>query len=128
MHSVRLSAGPASTCQIGVALPAYQNYTIRAKNSECVNLAASPKLAIAETVQSDGTWPASWADAGYNAVTTTYCGPATLGSNGQFTITSTANTGGSVQFQFTPTTSAAAITWTCQTPSGNKAHAPASCR
>ena len=39
---------------LAIAVPAYQNYSIRAKNSECVNVAASVKLAVAETAQSDG--------------------------------------------------------------------------
>ncbi len=49
---------------IAIALPAYQDYTIRAKVSEGLNLAASAKLAASETRLSNGTWPDS-AGAGY---------------------------------------------------------------
>ena len=33
---------------LAIAIPAYQDYTVRAKVSEGLNLAASPKLAVAE--------------------------------------------------------------------------------
>ncbi len=113
---------------IAIALPAYQNYSIRAKNAECVNIAASPKLAYAETFQSEGVWPGSLADAGYVAAATTYCGAATNIANG-FQIVSTAATGGSVTFSFTANTAnSAAITWTCVGSPGNTAHMPAECR
>ena len=40
-----------------VALPAYQEYTIRAKNSEVILVAASCRTAITETVQSGASLP-----------------------------------------------------------------------
>ena len=40
---------------LALALPAYQDYTIRAKVTEGLSLGASPKLAAAETCQSDVT-------------------------------------------------------------------------
>ena len=45
-----------------VAIPAYQDYTIRAKVTEGLNLGAAAKLAVAETWQSSG----SVANNGYN--------------------------------------------------------------
>ena len=118
---------------VAIALPAYQNYTIRAKNSECVSIAASPKLAISDFIQSEGVFPASgatgWTAVGYAPAATTMCQAATLAGSGAFSIQNdTAGTGGgSVTFTFTPTTSAAATQWRC-TSSGNSAHVPASCR
>ena len=50
---------------IAIALPAYQDYTIRAKVTEGLNLAAAAKLGSSETRLSNGTWPASAALAGY---------------------------------------------------------------
>ena len=41
-----------------IALPAYQDYTIRSKVTEGLNLAAPAKLALAETYASNGAWPA----------------------------------------------------------------------
>ena len=44
-----------------VALPAYQDYTIRAKVSEAVLAASGFKTSIAETAQSNGTLASSGA-------------------------------------------------------------------
>jgi type IV pilus assembly protein PilA len=40
-----------------IAIPAYQDYTIRAQVTEGLNLAGAAKTAIAETYANDGTWP-----------------------------------------------------------------------
>ena len=55
---------------IAIALPAYQDYTIRAKVSEGLNLAASAKIAASETRFSKGTWPIDNTEAGYVSPTT----------------------------------------------------------
>lgn len=115
---------------VAIALPAYQNYTIRAKNSECLSIAAAPKLALSETFQSNGTWPASFAVAGYEAGATTMCAAATITGTG-FTINNVpTQTGGpSVLFTFTAnTTNPSAIQWNCSTPSTASRYVPASCR
>lgn len=39
---------------LAIAIPAYQDYTIRARVSEGLNLAASAKIAVSETFQSSG--------------------------------------------------------------------------
>lgn len=49
-----------------VALPAYQDYTIRAKLSEVIGLAASAKTTISEYYVSIGNMPADTAAAGVN--------------------------------------------------------------
>jgi len=40
-----------------IAIPAYQDYTVRAKVSEGLNLAGAAKLAVAETYDSKGRMP-----------------------------------------------------------------------
>jgi type IV pilus assembly protein PilA len=47
-----------------IAIPAYQDYTIRAQVTEGLNLAGAVKAAVAETFAQDGTWPADNAEAG----------------------------------------------------------------
>ena len=47
-----------------IAIPAYQDYTIRAQVTEGLNLAAAAKTAVAETFASNQTWPATNAAAG----------------------------------------------------------------
>jgi type IV pilus assembly protein PilA len=39
---------------LAIAIPAYQDYTVRARVGEGLNLAASPKVAVSETFQSTG--------------------------------------------------------------------------
>ena len=54
---------------LAIAIPAYQDYTVRAKVSEGLNLATAAKLAVSETFQSEGTFPASNAGGGLPAKT-----------------------------------------------------------
>jgi len=54
---------------IAIALPAYQDYTVRAKVTEGLNLASSAKLATSEARMSNGTWPNRSA-AGYSSAVT----------------------------------------------------------
>ena len=65
---------------IAIALPAYQDYTIRAKVSEGLNLSAAAKLAVAETRLSNGTWPDS-AAAGYTSPSTPLVSGIVINSN-----------------------------------------------
>ena len=112
---------------IAIALPAYRDYSIRAKNAECLNVAASPKLAISETYQDTGAFPTTWAAAGYEPNVTNNCAAAELGNNGSFSIASTTENG-IVTFTLTPTTAGtAALNWRCS-GEGNAAHMPAECR
>lgn len=50
---------------LAIAIPAYQDYTVRTRVSEGLNLAASAKVAVAETWQSSGGNPAALANTGY---------------------------------------------------------------
>ena len=50
-----------------IAIPAYQDYTIRAQVSEGMNLAAAAKAAVAETYLNRGTAPANRTVAGMTA-------------------------------------------------------------
>jgi type IV pilus assembly protein PilA len=52
---------------MAIAIPAYQDYTIRSQVSECMNLAGGARTAVAEFWVNDGTWPADNAEAGLAA-------------------------------------------------------------
>ena len=52
-----------------VALPAYQDYTVRAKVAEVVLAASGPKTAVAEFFQSKGVMPADATAAGCRRLT-----------------------------------------------------------
>jgi|SRR5688572_21223584 len=53
-----------------IAIPAYQDYTVRAQVSEGLNLAAAAKAAVAETFLNRGTAPADRTAAGMSATAT----------------------------------------------------------
>ena len=96
---------------IAIALPAYQDYSIRTKNTECLNIAAALKLAIAEYRQSEGSFPATEADAGYVFTPSKYC-LSVASVNNAITATTRA-TGGDVVYTLTGTANSSAITWVC---------------
>ncbi len=54
-----------------VALPAYQDYTVRAKITEAVIAMTAPKTLVSEAFQSDGTDGVAAAATTYNAVNAT---------------------------------------------------------
>lgn len=117
---------------ITIALPTFLNYSIRAKNSECLSIAASPKLALSESYQTNGNaWPDSFSAAGYVPAASNYCDAADNydDATGAFSIASTIPDG-RVTFLFTPSPiNNVAIQWTCSIAAGdNPAHAPAECR
>src|SRR5258705_10984112 len=53
-----------------IAIPAYQDYTIRAQVTEGLNLAGAAKTAVSESYSSNGTWPADNTAAGVGASNT----------------------------------------------------------
>ena len=49
---------------VALAVPAYQEYTIRARVTECVSAAAVPKIQVSEYRLSMGRWPSNAMEAG----------------------------------------------------------------
>jgi prepilin-type N-terminal cleavage/methylation domain-containing protein len=116
---------------MAIAIPAYSDYTVRTRVSECLMAAAVPKLAISEKYSIDGIMVSSNAEIGYTSFATTYCSGLTVGANGtiQIDINQT-GVGASepVQLLLTPTpTAGVRLDWQCTTPQGAK-YSPASCR
>jgi type IV pilus assembly protein PilA len=114
-----------------VALPAYQDYTIRAKVTEGLSLAAAAKTAVTETTQSNsGTLPATQAAAGYAspAATANVTSVAIANNTGVITITYTAAAGNGT-ILLTPTVQAnGEITWSCTGGTLVAKYRPANCR
>ena len=117
-----------------VALPAYQDYTVRAKVTEGLSLAAPAKLAVGETAASQGGLAAvTQALTGYTfpAAGTKNVASIAIANGGVITVT-TKDTGATVQPAFTlsPTqaTPESPITWACAKTAGEAKHLPASCR
>ena len=101
---------------MAIAIPAYQDYTVRAKVSEGLNVAGAAKLAVAETYQTDGEWPTNNADAGLpssitsingnnvesvevdtSTITIKYTGDDNI--EGEFLVLKANNEGGSISWE-----------------------------
>lgn len=102
---------------MAIAIPAYQDYTIRAKVSEGMNLASSAKLAVAETYSSKGSFPTGNASAGLppaasingNNVTS-----VTVGAAGLITVLYTVlGNGATGSLLMTPAAAGGSIKWDC---------------
>ena len=77
-----------------IAIPAYQDYTIRSKVSEGLNLAGAAKLAVAETYDSEGRFMT-----GGNP---SYGLPSAVSINGNHTSSITVGTNGLVTIKYNP--------------------------
>ncbi|WP_062475320.1 pilin [Variovorax boronicumulans] len=114
-----------------VALPAYQDYTTRAKVSELLLMAAPAKLAVAETASSFGDLQSVTAtNNGYSFPgATKYVSGVTIAAGGEVTVASLIpGAGGNIVL--TPTavaTGSAQLTWKCTTTINVK-FVPAECR
>jgi type IV pilus assembly protein PilA len=118
-----------------IALPAYQDYTIRSKVTEAFSLAAAAKLAVAETAAANGGVFAAYAGTGappaggtgYLFTPTKYVASIahTAGTNtagvvagGIITITMAATgiggTADATTLNITPSYTAGSVDWACQ--------------
>ncbi len=108
-----------------VALPAYQDYTVRARVSELILAASSAKTALSEGMQTTGSWAASW----MSSITISATGmvaAATISGTGQVIVSGTSPTSSSIVTLTPNTTTDNKLVWTCTgTPSK---YMPASCR
>ncbi len=112
-----------------VALPAYQDYTVRAKVSEGVIQASGAKATVAENLSSGVTTDACvGVNQGTIGRTTLGCTDAGAGS-GPVTIDVSvdANLAAPVTMDLVGTMTAGGVTWDCNNPSDAK-YVPAECR
>jgi type IV pilus assembly protein PilA len=114
-----------------IALPAYQDYTTRAKISEVIVMAAPAKLAVAETASSLGSLAEVQADnAGYTfpGATDYVSGIVITDTTGVVTATSTVpNAEGEITL--TPEeVSNGQLTWVCASADIDAKFLPANCR
>ena len=120
-----------------VALPAYQDYTVRGRVSEGLVAASAAKVTVSENAAS-GSADLS---AGYTAPTATsnVTSVSITSTNGQITVTTTAKAGGGT-IVFVPGTGAGhtalaagtiptdRISWSCTTGTVSAKYRPSECR
>ena len=127
---------------VALAVPAYRDYTIRAKVAECVNGAAVPKLNISEYRETIGIMPATGELAGTAspAGQSEYCLSFTLllDDSGIFTIETNeaaidgSLTAGDINPRMVPNVNGSGgVDWDCQkggTVDGALKYLPSTCR
>ena len=119
-----------------VALPAYQDYTIRAKISEVMGLAAKDKTTISEYYVSVGTMPTSTTEAGVSdrAEQSTYVQTITFNPVNtsvvemQYTLDNLAAAVDGTDIRFRGTGSADGVSWDCTVSTTPAKFLPANCR
>ena len=118
-----------------IAIPAYQDYTIRAQVSEGINLASGAKAAISEYFMDSGALPISNAEAGLEAAANirgNYASSVTVGAGGVVTVQySGAEVNAQIagqQLTLTPSTNAGSVQWTCVNTTLAAKHVPSACR
>lgn len=117
-----------------VALPAYQDYTVRARVSEALVAAAAAKVSVAENASNGVALNNGWVAP---SATSNLTSVAINSANGEITVTTTARAGGG-DVVFVPTAGGAAlasgtiptdrISWNCTTGSLLSKYRPAECR
>jgi len=119
---------------LALALPAYQDYTIRAKAGEILSLAASAKLAVTETCESvPTTYAVSDTSVGYGGASSEFVTSiAATGTCGDSTITATGNSvtiGAPVTIVLKGFPVTGGYEWNCfYTGSTAPQHVPTTCR
>lgn len=111
-----------------IALPAYQDYTIRSKITEGMTMAGAAQLAVAETAAGNGNIFANQAATGYPAFIPTkhvtsiaiagLTNPPVAATNGSITVTYSGTLGGTpsanaTTLKFVPTFTDTGIDWDC---------------
>ena len=119
-----------------IAIPAYQDYTIRAQVSEGLNLAGGAKAAVSEYTMDRGSWPINNLQAGLSPqgeIQGKYVSQVLVASSGIIQVTygneahKILNTS---VLELSPFTNAGSIEWDCRagTPTIADKHLPAACR
>jgi len=120
-----------------IAIPAYQDYTVRSKVSEGLNLAGGAKLAVAETYDSTGAFPATHASYGLptaGSITGTYVASVGVAGSGIITVTYAATglggtpTANGQTIIITPTANAGSMSWVCTGGNMDNKYRPSNCR
>ncbi|HZX52250.1 MAG TPA: pilin [Pseudomonas sp.] len=124
-----------------IAIPAYQDYTIRSQVTEGMSLASGVRTAVSESYQSNGTFPASNALAGVATATDikgNYVSQVVVTNSGTSTGIITATFSNTSPFKANPaingstltltgTGAGGSITWVCAGTVDAK-YRPSSCR
>lgn len=119
---------------LSLALPAYQDYSIRSRVSEGLSVAAAAKLAVSETCQTDSTVSPTNSTTGYSFGGSTYVRSITISNTCErpWIVIRTQNTGASrdmvISLDGFMDADTGRFCWHCHLVSGDPKHLPGSCR
>ncbi|MCI0401855.1 MAG: pilin [Gammaproteobacteria bacterium] len=119
-----------------VAIPAYQDYTVRAKVSEALSLASAAKTGVSEWFATNGNFPSTNASVGLPpaaSITGNSVRSVAIAAGGVITVTLGATglppDAAGTTLLLTPTNNVGAVQWTCTTGGSLLVkYRPASCR
>ena len=118
-----------------VAIPAYQDYTIRAQVSEGLSLASGAKTAMAEYYNQRGTFPSANASLGLSTaadIDGSYVSAVDAGATpGLIAVTFGNNVNAQISgdiLQISAITSAGSIQWVCKSTTLDDKYLPTNCR
>lgn len=116
-----------------VAVPQYQNYTIRARMTDALSILSGAKTAYTEFVSSEGGTPDTLASIGVAVtVNSNVVNDLTLGASDTVIIAEITNLGGNITGNETiglaATVGTFGITWTCRSSSIENEYLPSNCR
>ena len=114
-----------------VAIPAYQDYTIRAKVTEGLSLASGGKTSVSEYYASNGALPGNNNDAGMAAsedITGNSVESVEVAALGVITVTFSANQIAGDTLELEPIASNGKIVWNCAGGTLIAKYRPSSCR
>lgn len=114
-----------------VAIPAYQDYTIRAKVTEGLGFAAAAKTSVSEFIVSQGSLPTTATQAGITTNLTTDIVAGLSYSSGDITVNFNALGGDTTagdDIIFRSDTAGAGVEWTCTGGTLDAKYRPANCR
>jgi len=112
-----------------IAIPTYQDYIVRARVVEGLNLASSAKMAVSETTLNKKSLPASQAATGYTSpAATENVSSIVIGTNGIITITYTPPAGEGTIVLMPSLSGNGDVTWTCTGGTLLPKYRPSNCR
>ena len=108
-----------------IAIPQYQEYTVRSRVTEGLALASAAKVAVAETFQATAVLPGNNASAGLSTtITSKYVTALDVIANGQIRVTlNTSAVGGGIAVGshlvvFSPLVGTGTVDWVCTSAAG----------
>ena len=117
-----------------IAIPAYQDYTIRAQVSEGLNLSGGAKAAVSEFRMDRGAWPSDNTAAGLATTPTDINGKYVVSvgvTDGLITVEYGADANATItglELLMSPLDQGGSVEWVCKSDDLADKHLPAACR